>query len=59
VYAIADHLGGPREVVELPVSHTDLPGGKLWDRFEAYWLCLALKGEPADYGENDAPTIGG
>ena len=56
VYAIADHLGGPREVVELPVSHTDLPEEKLWDRFEAYWLRLALEGVPASFGEKDTPT---
>jgi cephalosporin-C deacetylase len=56
VYAIADHLGGPREVVELPVSHTDLPEEKLWDRFEAYWLRLALEGVPAAFGEKDTPT---
>jgi hypothetical protein len=52
----ADHLGGPREVVELPVSHTDQPEEKLWDRFEAYWLRLALEGVPATFGEKDTPT---
>jgi cephalosporin-C deacetylase len=56
VYAIADHLGGPREVVELPVSHTDLPEEKLWDRFEAYWFRLALGGVPADFGEKNPTT---
>jgi cephalosporin-C deacetylase len=56
VYAIADHLGGPREVVELPVSHTDRPEEKLWDHFEAYWLRLALEGVPAAFGEKDTPT---
>jgi cephalosporin-C deacetylase len=54
VYAIADRLGGPREVMELPVSHTERPEEKLWERFEAYWLRLALEGVPADFGK-DAP----
>ena len=52
VYAIADHLGGPYEVVRLPVSHTERPEEKLWDRFEAYWLRLATRGAPPDFGEN-------
>jgi cephalosporin-C deacetylase len=52
VYAIANHLGGPHEVVRLPVSHTDLPEEKLWDRFEAYWLHLAVEGVPPDFGKN-------
>ena len=52
VYAIANHLSGPREVVRLPVSHTDRPEEKLWDRFEAYGLRLATRGVPPDFGEN-------
>jgi cephalosporin-C deacetylase len=51
VYAIANHLTGPREVVRLPVSHTDRPEEKLWDRFEAYGLRLATRGVPPDFGE--------
>lgn len=51
VYAIVNHLGGPREVMRLPVSHTDLPEEKLWDRFEAYWLRLAVEGVPRTFGE--------
>ena len=50
VYAIAGHLGGPREVVELPVSHTELPEEKLWYDFEAYWFRLAVGGVPPDFG---------
>jgi cephalosporin-C deacetylase len=53
VYAVADHLGGPREVVELPVSHTDLPEERLWEEFEAYWLRLAAEGVPPDFGKRD------
>ncbi len=51
VYAIANHLSGPHEVVRLPVSHTERPEEKLWDRFEAYWLRLAVKGASPDFGE--------
>jgi cephalosporin-C deacetylase-like acetyl esterase len=54
VYAIADRLGGPHEVMELPVSHTERPEEKLWDRFEEYWLRLALEGVPADFGKKYA-----
>ena len=57
VYAIADRLGGPHEVMELPVSHTERPEEKLWERFEAYWLRLALEGVPADFGKKDAPEL--
>jgi cephalosporin-C deacetylase len=57
VYAIADRLGGPREVMELPVSHTERPEEKLWERFEAYWLRLALEGVPTDFGKKQAPEL--
>jgi hypothetical protein len=55
--AIADRLGGPHEVMELPMSQTDLPEEKLWDRFEAYWLRLALEGVPAACGSTSAPEL--
>ena len=51
VYAIVNHLGGPHQVVRLPVSHTERPEEKLWERFEAYWLRLAVEGVPPDFGE--------
>jgi pimeloyl-ACP methyl ester carboxylesterase len=57
VYAIANHLGGPYEVVRLPVSHTERPEEKLWGRFEAYWLRLAVKGVPPDFGERRESSI--
>jgi hypothetical protein len=44
--AIAGYLGGPHEVVELPVSHTQLPEEKLWYDFEAYWFRLAVGASP-------------
>ena len=50
VHAIAGHLGGPHEVVELPVSHTDLPEEDLWYDFEAYWFRLAVRGIPPGFG---------
>jgi hypothetical protein len=46
VHVIAGHRGGPHEVVELPVSHTELPEEKLWYGFEAYWFRLAVRGFP-------------
>jgi hypothetical protein len=53
VYAIVNHLSAPHQVVRLPVSHTDLPEEKLWDRFEAYWLRLVVEGVPPIFGENE------
>ncbi len=53
VYAVANRLGGPREVVELPVSHTDLPEERLWNDFDAHWLRLAKEGVPADFGKTE------
>ena len=57
VYAIADRLGGPHEIMELPVSHTQRPEEKLWEQFEAYWLRLALEGVPADFGRQYPPEL--
>ena len=57
VYAIANHLGGPHEVIRLPVSHTQRPEEKLWDRFEARWLRLAVEGVPPGFGEERESSI--
>ena len=57
VYAIANHLGGPHEVVRLPVSHTERPEEKLWERFEARWLRLAVEGVPPGFGEKQESSI--
>lgn len=51
VYAIVNHLRAPYQVVRLPFSHTERPEEKLWDRFEAYWLRLAVDGVPPNFGE--------
>jgi cephalosporin-C deacetylase len=57
VYAIANHLGGPYQVVRLPVSHTEHPEEKLWERFEAYWLRLAVEGVPPDFAKRKEFSI--
>jgi cephalosporin-C deacetylase len=40
VYSIANHLSAPCEIMEFPVSHTDLPEEKRWEQFEARWLAI-------------------
>ena len=52
VFGIANHLGGPHELMEFPVSHTDRPEEQLWKRFESYWLRLALEGVPPGFGSH-------
>lgn len=52
VFAIANHLGGPTEIMEFPVSHTDHPDEHQWDRFEQTWEHLALEGVPASFGDS-------
>jgi cephalosporin-C deacetylase-like acetyl esterase len=51
VYAIANHLSGPHEIMEFPVSHTDLPEEQHWKKFEEYWIKLTQEGLPQDFGE--------
>ncbi len=41
VYAIANHLHGPVELMVLPVSHSDHPDERRWSEFEARWMELA------------------
>ncbi len=57
VYAIANHLGGPHEIIRLPVTHTERPEEKLWDQFEAHWLNLAVKGVPPHFAERKESMI--
>jgi cephalosporin-C deacetylase len=54
VYGIANHLAGPVQVMEFPVSHSDHPDEQLWERFERYWLELAVDGVPASFGDPPA-----
>jgi len=51
VYAIANHLSGPHEIMEFPVSHTDLPEEQHWKKFEEYGIQLTQQGLPNDFGE--------
>jgi cephalosporin-C deacetylase len=52
VYAIAEHLAGPYEVVTWPASHASLPEEDFFrERFEAYWLRLANEGVPEGFGK--------
>ncbi len=50
VYSIANHLPGPHEIMEFPVSHSDHPEEQLWKGFEQAWLDLALHGIHVDFG---------
>jgi cephalosporin-C deacetylase len=50
VYAVANHLKVPHEVMEFPVSHSDHPEEQQWRRFEAAWIKLATHGIPSGYG---------
>lgn len=56
VYAIANHLSGPHEIMEFPVSHTDLPEEQHWEKFEEYWIQLTQQGLPNDFGESEHKT---
>ncbi|MEM8969869.1 MAG: acetylxylan esterase [Bacteroidota bacterium] len=56
VYAIANHLSGPHEIMEFPVSHTDLPEEQHWKKFEEYWIQLAQKSISQDFGKTKHKT---
>jgi hypothetical protein len=55
VYAIANHLAGPHEIMEFPVSHSRHPDERLWRRFEARWVELAAHWVPPAFGEVRTP----
>lgn len=59
VYAVANHLAGPHEIMEFPVSHSDEPEQRLWHRFEDRWLGLAVDGVPAGFGAGRRPAAAG
>jgi cephalosporin-C deacetylase len=50
VEAIAAHLGGPREVMRFPVSHSSSPEEHRWQAFEWRWIELAVGGVPPGFG---------
>jgi len=50
VYAITNHLSGPHEIMEFPVSHSTRPEQRLWVRFDERWLEWATRGVPDDFG---------
>ena len=56
VYSITNHLSAPCEIMEFPVSHTELPEEKRWEEFEARWLALG-RGE-AELRPSIRPTQG-
>lgn len=56
VYAVANHLRGPREIIEFPVSHSTAPERHLWQHFENRWAQLASTGLPGDFGARTAPV---
>lgn len=51
VFAIANHIQAPHEVMEFPVSHSDSPEMKLWAAFDDRWIDLALQGVPTTFGQ--------
>lgn len=53
VYAIANHLGGPYEVMEFPVSHSEHPDEQLWEAFDARCIDLARRGPTVGFGGSD------
>lgn len=50
VYGIANNLSAPYELMEFAVSHSDGPEEEQWEQFESYWLLLAQRDLPADFG---------
>lgn len=50
VYPIANHLAGPHEIMEFPISHSDDPDEQLWQAFDDRCVALARSGVPDDFG---------
>ncbi len=57
VLAIINHLNCRREVLELPVSHSDEPEEAVWEQFDAEWMEMALQGVPESFGASTAVRI--
>ncbi|MCH9816795.1 MAG: acetylxylan esterase [Actinomycetia bacterium] len=51
VFAIANHLGGPHEVMQFPISHSEHPDEALWQGFDQRCVDLALHGAGPDFGK--------
>ncbi|HHP7241886.1 MAG TPA: acetylxylan esterase [Cyclobacteriaceae bacterium] len=45
VYSIVNHISGPTEIMELPVSHSNDPEEILWKKFEKKWIQMVLNGK--------------
>ncbi len=50
VYPIANHLAGPHEIMEFPISHSDHPDEQLWQAFDRRCVSLARFGVPEGFG---------
>ena len=50
VFAIANHLGGPHEVMQFPISHSEHPDEQLWQAFDDRCVVLARDGAGPDFG---------
>ncbi len=59
VYPVANYLGGPHELIEFPVSHSDHPEEQLWGQFEQYWLKLAREGVSPHFGQQRITSVTG
>ena len=56
VFAIANHLQVPYELLTFAVSHSDGPEEEQWNQFESHWMRLIQRGLPKDFGQrNQAP----
>ena len=55
VQAILRHLRCRREIMSMPMSHTDEPEEAMWDLFDAAWIEMAQEGVPPEFG-TEAPV---
>lgn len=58
VEALFERLGGPRELLRYPVSHSSSPEERRWSDFEERWLRLARSGVPQGFGEPEGQSDG-
>ena len=57
VYAIANHLAGPHEIMEFPISHSESPEEQHWEQFEHYWMKIAREGFPEGFSSEEGRKI--